>query len=205
MSPESDIFEQIKLYLPKYLTTDQREELYEDLKKFPDIPSYYLNNEELGQKLLQGDGWQGFIVIEFATGDRKTVSGVILSNSCDISPENVRALPVNVLFAPLIELQKYIDLLRASGKDHAQIGNIVDSVRKQRTNSIFYLPECPSSIRESLILLDDIHAHPLQDFLNRQPSSLFTLSQCFFYIFLIKLSIHFARFQEGVQRFTDAA
>ena len=205
MSFEDDIFEQIKLFLPKYLTPKHTRDLFSELSKFPDNMSFYLNPDDLREQLLQGDGWKGFIAINFHTGERKTVLGAVLSNSCDIDPQNVGSLPVNVLFAPLIELRKYTDSLRAFGKTNDQIQNTVINIKKQQVSNVFYLPECPGSIPESLILLGDIHAHPLQHFLAQSRQSLFTLNQYAFYLFLIKLSIHFSRFQEDVKRCADAA
>lgn len=197
----SDIFEQIRLFLPKYLTPAETRELFSELEKFPNNKSFYLNDANLESQMLQGDGWRGFIAIDFDTGARDLVSGMILSNSCDISPDNERDVQANILFAPLIEIRKYIDTLKVIGKTELQIGSIIESVRKQRVTSQFYLPERSGKIRESIILLDDIHAHPLKDFLARDTNSLFTLSQYAVYIFLIKLSIHFCRFQEEIRRF----
>ena len=200
MSLDDDIFEQSRLSFPPYLFAENKRELFSELLKFPENMSFYSYREEL----LQGDGWKGFIAIDFHTGERKTVSGAILSNSCDIDPQNVRSLPVNVLFAPLIELRKYTDALRTLGKKDDQIKNTIIDLKRQRITNVFYLPECPGFISESLILLDDIHRHPLQDFIVQPRQSLFTLNDYGFYIFLIKLSIHFTRFQEGVIRSASA-
>ena len=197
MSVDGDIFEQSRLYFPPYLFAKNKRELFSELLKFPENMSFYSIREDLREDLLQGDGWKGFIAISFQTGERKTVSGAILSNSCDIDPKNVRSLPVNVLFAPLIELQKYTDALGAIGKRDDQIENTIIDIKRQHITNVFYLPECPGFIPESLILLDDIHAHPLQDFIVQPRKSLFTLNQYGHYIFLIKLSIHLTRFQEG--------
>lgn len=205
MNPEDDVFEQIRVFLPKYLTPEQTRHLYSELQKFPDNRSFYLERADLRDQLLQGDGWRGFVAINFATGERKTVSGVMLSNSCDISPDNPRYFPVNVLFAPLIHLAKLVERLHNAGKTQAQIDSVVGDIRKQRITSIFYLPDHSASIPESVIVLDDIHAHPLTDFIAQERTKLFTLNQYAFYIFLIKLSIHLARFNEGVRRFSDAA
>jgi hypothetical protein len=202
---DADFFEQIKLSLPKYLTPKQKEDLFSELSKFPENYAFYLSNAAWAEQLLQGDGWRGFVAINFTTGEQKTVSGVIVSNSCDIAPDNVRDLPANVLFSPLIELSRYADQLRAVGKSAEQIASLLEAIRKQRVTSMFYLPEHPGICRESIILLHDIHAHPLPNFLGTERTCLFTLNQFAFYLFLIKLSIHFARFQEGVQRFDQAA
>ena len=205
MSVENDIFEQIRLFLPKYLSAEQQRELFSELAKFPDNFDFYLVREDLREMLLQRDGWRGFVVIDFVTGARKTVSGIVLSNSCDIAIENQRDFPVNILFAPLIALEKYKNSLRSVQKTDTQIDGIIGNIRKQYVTSIFYIPDWPGIMEESIILLDDIHTHPLQDFLQsaeRQP--IFTLNQYAFYLFLIKLSIHFSRFREGIQRFSSA-
>ena len=66
---------------------------------------------------------------------------------------------------------------------------------------MFFFPEVPGELEESVALLDDIHAHPLANFIECQRTRLFCLSQYAFYIFILKLSIHFSRFQEDVVRF----
>src|SRR5437870_4422628 len=109
--PDAEFFEQIKLFLPKYLTPEESSDLFSELAKFPDNMSFYLSNVELQNQLLQGDGWRGFVVVDFLTGNRKTASGVIVSNSCDVDLANIRDVPVNVLFSPLIELSRYRERL----------------------------------------------------------------------------------------------
>lgn len=207
MSPGDnfELFEQIRVLLPKYLTPAEKDDLFEELKRFPDNDSFYFDREDLRNELLQGDGWRGFVAIDFLSGNRKTVSGVILSNSCDIDSANVKAFPVKILFAPIINLGKYVERLRADGKVDDQIQSLLATVRKQRVANIFYLPPCPGVTEESFILMDDIHAHPLSDFLERDRQCLFKLNQFFFYFFIIKLSIHFCRFQEGVHRLAASA
>ncbi len=138
------------------------------------------------------------------TGSRKPVSGIILSNSCDIDAANVKAFPRNILFAPIIKLGKYVENLRADGKTQDQIDGILTTIRKQRVTNIFYLPPCPNVTEEGFISMDDIYAHPLLDFLARDRKPLFKLNQFFFYFFIIKLSIHFCRFQEEIHRFASA-
>ena len=198
-----DIFEKIELYLPKYLTPNQKSELFSELKKFPDNQNFYLFAEPV--ELLQGDGWRGLVAINFYTLERKSLSGVILSNSCDIDPKNTQPGEVKVLFCPLLKLSTYVELLGAAGKTTEQINNVLSDIDSQRVTTIFYLPSCAGVIEESIIVLDDIHAHPLQDFIRQDRSRLFSLNQYSFYIFLIKLSIHFSRFQENIQRFSTAS
>ncbi len=195
-----DIFEQAKLFLPKYLTPAQVKELYSELQKFPDNFNYYLNSL-IEDKYLQGDGWSGFLAVNFTTLERKQVSGVILSNSCDIDPANPTSRDRSILFSPLIPLRSYRALLERSGKNPAQIEQIETAISKQEITYIFYLPKYKEILDESIIILDDIHQHKLSDFQRREASKIFALNQYAFYLFLIKLSIHFSRFNEGLRRF----
>jgi len=202
---EGDIFEQVRLFLPKYLTPAQSDQLWSELSALPYIKNFYLPESESPPELLQGDGWRGFVVIEFYTGDRKDVAGVILSNSCDLQPHNRREPRRNILFAPLIELERYRERLLEAGKTLDQVEDIFRTIREQKITEIFYLPELPGSLPESMALLNDIHTHPAEDFLARTRKRLFTLGQTAFYLFLMKLSIHFSRFQEDVPRFEGNA
>jgi hypothetical protein len=102
-------------------------------------------------------------------------------------------------------MSQYEQLLLANGKSPAQVGSQFNEIRNQKVTSMFYLPRLSGVIEESIILLDDIHVHPLRDFLEVSHEPLFQLNQFAFYLFLIKLSIHFCRFQEGLKRFEDAA
>jgi len=194
-----DLFEQVKLFLPKYLTPAESRELFEDLKRFPQNKNFYLMGDS-PEELLQGDGWKGFVAIDFHQLEKRTVSGVILSNSCDIDVRNARTREMKVLFAPLIRLSKYEQLLTESGKARYQVDSILSSIRQQTVTYIFYFPSISGVMDEGIIVLDDIHAHPLGDFLGCSRTRLFTLNQYAFYIFLIKLSIHFSRFQENISR-----
>ena len=197
---EADLFQQARIYLPKYLSPEKQRDLWEELKSFPNNRSYYSTEAILAEQLLQGDGWRGFVVIDFHTLEKKVVSGVVMSNSCDIGAENPRALAPNVLFAPLIRLDAYCRLLRGAGQTETQIQSVCESIRKQRFTTIFYLPSHGDVLQESIVVLYDIHGHPLLDFTATDRSYLFRLNQFAFYLFLMKISIHFTRMQEGVAR-----
>src|SRR6266498_2622004 len=102
-------FEDFKAFLPAYLSPEKKEALFEQLRSYPANLEYYTRAGDAHEmaELLQGDGWQGFVAIKFETLERKVVSGIILSNSCDIDTRNRRDLPVDVVFAPLIKLSRY--------------------------------------------------------------------------------------------------
>ena len=205
MSMLDELFDQFKNFLPKYLTPSQKKELFDALSSYPDLPYHYLPPSSLDEDLLQGDGWRGFLLVNFITLEKKVVSGVILSNSCDIDPRHRRATPRSVLFAPLVSLERYGEAMHQGGLSAERIGNALREIRAQHVTYIYYLPAGQYGPKESIILLDDIHSEPLPHFLAEDRGLLFRLSQAAFYILLIKLSIHFCRAQEGVRRFPYSA
>ncbi len=199
----ADLAELARVYLPKYLTPKQKEELWAELRAFPSLSSFYLA-PDADEHTLQGDGWRGLIVVGFETGERRPVTGLILSNSCDIAPANARALPTNVVFAPLVALDRYVERLRGAGQTAEQVTSMLDAIRRQEVTSLFYLPALPYGPPESVAYLDDVHSHPASDFFSATRTRVFRLSMPAFYVLMLKLSIHFCRFQEGVQRFAAA-
>lgn len=204
MTFDPKVFEQFRVFLPSYLNTNQARSLFSELSQFPDNLDYYWGHSQRKDELLQGDGWRGFLVRDFRTGEQKSVSGVVLSNSCDVAVGNLRNLPANILFAPLIALEAYRKRLLIV-KSEAEVTDIVDNTVRQRVTNIFFLPRLGGVIEDSIVLLDDIHTHPLTDFLGRGPSALFKLKQHAWYLFLVKLSIHFTRLGESVPRFNVGA
>ena len=195
-------FDDIKSYLPQYLTTDQQQRLFRNLKDFENR-NYYTNRHP--SDMLQGDGWTGIEIVRFEDGARDRIRGILLSNSCDIDPANPRDLPPKIVFAPLIRLQRYEEVL--SGKLAREvIDNKISAIRRQRVSSLFFLPTGSGLDEDHVAVLDDLHTIPLRTFQDKSDRvKLFTLSQMGFYLFLFKLSIHFCRFQEAVIRDVEQA
>ncbi len=149
---------------------------------------------------MQGDGWRGFGAIDFHSLDRKTLSGLVLSNSCDLSLENTRATTPNVTFVPIMRLRKYLTALEANGHNEQQTAGVAASIRRQEVTSVMHLPAINSQMEESLAVFGDVRSQPLDHFMAGERSLLFRLSDFGFYLFLFKLSIHFTRMLEGVDR-----
>ena len=191
----------IQEHIPRYLTLDQREALAQALNKFPTNSEYYLIGKYTDE-LLQGDGWTKMQVLRFDTGERKNVLEIIFSNTCDIIPENKRDVPTNIVFAPILKLSNYVDLLRRAGLAGDRIGDKIASIKAQQISTIFYLPDAVGSLSEEhIVLLDDVHTMPSSAFQGAPGNTkTFTLSNLGFYIFIFKLSMHFCRLREDVSR-----
>lgn len=194
ISPES-----IKEQIPYYLTQEEKENLVKALDGFPRKIDYYINRFQ--NEILQGDGWTSVDVISFESRERKLVKAVLLSNSCDIASENKREFPAKLTFAPIIKLDSYVELLKKAGLGLQQVNDKLDAIRAQKITSLFYLPKGAYLEEDYIALLDDLHTVPYQVFNARtERQKIFTLSQVGFYLFLLKLSVHFCRFHEEVHR-----
>ena len=101
-------FEDIKDYLPKYLTPESEKTLFEELKSFPEnidsrIYTNYLKDENI---IFQGDGIEGLLFVNLPAERIEKVSAMILSNMCDTNPENVRLFHPNIVYSPIINLKQ---------------------------------------------------------------------------------------------------
>ena len=191
--------ESIKDQIPYYLTEDKKTALAKALADFPDRFDYFISRYK--DEVLQGDGWSGLQVVNFENGQKRPVKGIVLSNSCDIDPTNQRDFPVNLTFAPIIKLSSYVALMEHYGMGSEKIRSKLDSIRLQKVTSCFYLPKGEGLDEDYVAMLDDVHTLPFSSFYAREPrGKLFTLSQAGFYMFLVKLSLHFCRFHEEVER-----
>jgi hypothetical protein len=191
--------EEIRDHLPRYLTAGQQAELVRQLRDFENR-NYYTSL--FGDELLQGDGWSGVEILNFTDGNRDKIRGILLSNSCDISSSNPRDFPPKIVFAPLV---RFDDLARAlqnvPGLQPEKFDSKIIAIRQQRVSSLFFLPQGNGLEVDHVAILDDLHSIPLAAFSREaKKTKLFTLGQMGFYLFLMKLSFHFCRFQEGITR-----
>jgi len=197
--------EDFKLYLPKFLSTESDKELFDNLKDFPGnidtrIYTNYLADKEI---IFQGDGINNMLFVNLPNPEIKPVPGMILSNTCDIDLVNIRNFPSQVVYAPIFNLEKYYDaLVKNSKKTVEQLSSHIKSIKKQEITQIFYLPKVEGKIEESIVFFDRVCNLPnkLIERNNLNDRRLFTLSDYGAYLFLLKLSIHFTRIQDKVER-----
>lgn len=195
--------DELKLYLPKYLSTESEKQLFDELKSFPSnidqrIYTSFLEDEPI---IFQGDGLKNLLAINLPSTKIKTVPGIVLSNTCDIDPNNKRNYPSPIVYAPIINFKKYSESL----KDKLTIERVeshLEAIKKQYITQIFYLPPIDSKLDESIVFLDRVHHidNKYIDRSNLKDSRIFTLSDFGNYLFLFKLSLHFTRIQDKVER-----
>lgn len=197
--------ESLQQQIPYYLTAEDREVLLGELRTIAagGTADYVLNDYDGSFKecMLQGDGWQGFQLFLFESGERRSVRGIVLSNSCDVDPANRRDVPARVVFAPLVRLSAYKSLLEASGIGAKKIGDKIKSIKEQKTTNIFFLPAGGALEEDYVVRFDEAHSMPFASHVQEgDREKLFTLSTTGFYMLVFKLSVHFCRFQENVNR-----
>lgn len=197
--------EALQKQIPFYLTAEDQRALVDELKAIAGggAPEYMLSGyrDSFKEVMLQGDGWRGLQLFLFESGERRSVRGVVLSNSCDVDPENPRDVPGRVIFAPLVKLSEYKALLDGSGIDQEKVGTKIASIRAQKTTNVFFLPASGLLAEDYVVRLDEAHSMPVAAHIKGgEREKLFTLSNTGFYMLVLKLSVHFCRLQEQVNR-----
>lgn len=186
--------------IPYYLTRERAEGFLKELKNYSENTRLITDNQD--EQFLQGDGWRGFSAYNFEQSRAHSLRGIILSNSCDISPENKREIPAKVTFAPIVKLSAIEELFKSVLKASAATDKVA-AIRRQENTSFFYIPNQGLLDEDYVAWLGDVHSMPILPFLsdeNTKRERLFSLTMVGFYIFVIKLSIHFCRFHEKVDR-----
>lgn len=197
--------EEIQFFLPKYLSSNSENELFSCLNDFPDniddrIYTSYLQDNNI---IYQGDGIDELLVFKYPSCDSKKAKCIVLSNTCDLDLNNTRNFPSNIVYAPIIKLETYKNqVLSETGKNAKQIEDHLKAIKAQRITQVFYLPEYSDKLKESIVFLDRIYSIP-NDYVDREKlnnKKIFTLSDYGIYLFLFKLSLHFTRMQDKVER-----
>lgn len=194
----------LRQQIPYYLTAAPAQNvLVTELKKLIEgadrgyfIPAGY---DGYTAEMLQGDVWRGFQIFSFKSGNVNRARGIVLSNSCDVSAENARVLPPNVIFAPIVKLSKIVERFETHGLDSEKVASRLTAIKAQKVTNMFYLPADGLLDEDYVALLDDLHSMPFE--VHRQAAEkLFTLSMAGFYLFIFKLSVHLCRLHENVNR-----
>lgn len=195
--------EELKTILPKYLSPSNESELVKCIKEFPNIANgkFYTLNLKNEPVLFQGDGLKDLPIVNLPSADIKQKNVIIFSNTCDVDNSNKRYFPSNIVYAPIIKLKSYLKILEEEGKTTQQISNHIKALKKQEITQILYLPG-NKVIEESIVFLDKVF-NINNSYVNRSKLSserLFTLSDFGAYLFVFKLSLHFSRIQDKVER-----
>lgn len=201
-----NFWENVSIYLPPYLSETSKKKLFEDIDKFNKTgfeEEIYSNSFKDATYLMQGDGISNMFYVNLPSVESKYVNAIICSNTCDMSLDNLktRKNPARVMYAPILSFKKYKDLISSKyGEDHVK--SHLNDIKRQHVTQILFLPKWNDSSEDSIVFLDRMISLPLKDNLVHQSvkNRIFTLSDSGFYLFLLKLSLHFTRVQEKLDR-----
>lgn len=194
----------IRVYLPKYLSSENYEQLISELRSFPANIDKRMFTSGLERDIIyQGDGLRDMPIvnIEDLGLGVKYRPCMVVSNTCDMDLANTRLYPTTILYTPILQLSKYTHILEKYGATAEKIKNHIADVKAQKVSSMFYLPST-GDMDESVVFLDRI-LHVSQKYVDRNSVDnrrLFSLSDYGFYLFVFKISMHLSRIREGVNR-----
>jgi len=197
-------YEEIEKYLPKYLSAQKQKDLYEQLRDFPhNVHKIYGRDTSFKEGILQSDIVKAIPFYNLPDTNHKNTTVMVVSNSCDIDPANKRPTTPKISYVPIIRLNKFVELLKNNSIDEKRIQSTVESIKKQEKTNMFYLPKGQYMQEESIALFENIISINRDKFFSlamQSESKIATLGNYGFYMFLLKLSIHFTRIQEAVDR-----
>lgn len=196
----------LEKFIPKFLPEGEQDDLFSDLKQITkgDFLATYKNfyhtyGTQRELYLDQGDCIDNLPIFNLPNTTSKEGKGFILSNVCDVNTDNLRPIPMRILYAPILQLEKYkLQLKEKGGYDDEKIKAKIDIIRKQQVTNLFYIPQGDGIDYEGIVPLDHILSIPRTSLTpeNIRSHRLFQLSRTAWYIFLIKITYHFARTNE---------
>lgn len=197
--------DELKVFLPRFLSDNSEKALFEGLKGFPDNidKRFYTNKLRNENIIFQGDGIRDLLVINLPEPKIANAPAIILSNTCDIDVSNTRMFPTQIIYAPIFNLEKYRNsLIKNLFYNLEKVDAHISSIKKQEITQIFFLPSVHEKLEESLVFLDRINncSNKIVSLANIENQRIFTLSDYGEYLFLLKLSIHFTRMKDKVDR-----
>lgn len=189
------ILEDFQRQLPPFLTVASKEAILKGLQDFPEKFDPYLKSVN-DDSVEQGDVFSDVPLYFYEADQKKATLAIVLSNACDIAPENKRNFPVSAVVAQMLRLDRYLDRLRSASVQESAIRSIEKSIRSQHITNIFFLPQGASLDGDYIVLFDHLTSIPLSTFLQQKGKRLARFSLIGYYLFLFKLSVHFCRFPE---------
>lgn len=200
-------------FLPNYLNGESRDQLKKSLKQFHihesvdkiNYSNFYTNS--IFDFFLQGDlilevRFPHFNPKDFSF-EKAYTNAVIMSNTCDISSENNRALnQKECLLAPIIKLNGYLDQLKQLGKTDEQIQSHKQEIYAQKISNLFFFPLKNNWEEGFIAYLDKVFWFPTNELnsFDRNDDRIYCLNQFGFYLFALKISYHLCRLPEQNDR-----
>lgn len=195
--------EEIRDYLPTFLSQGSETAFLDEIRIFLNAQSkpFYASTLQREPVLFQGDGVDGLLVVNLPNPLVGPARVMLFSNTCDVNPANPRLFPSSLTYAPIFLLDRYLAALGAEHSEDRIRAHEYD-IRNQLVTQIFFLPQGGRLAGDSLVFLDRANSAQ-SDTLDRAKVPdlrLFTLSDFGAWLFVLKLSIHYCRIRDKVDR-----
>ena len=122
---------------------------------------------------------------------------MLVSNTCDMDLKD-KSRGKHILVALVVDYDVFASQEKTDSYTNVQWENYLESVRKNLITDILFIPE-NGEIKDSVVYLDKVFSCTLQQLLVMQEKDkikkILSLSQVGHYYFLIKLTHHFARYE----------
>ena len=196
--------DELRQFLPTYLSQGSRDAFVDEVRHFlhsEQTKPFYSLALQTKSILFQGDGITGLPILNLPDQEVRNGSAVLLSNTCDMDPSNARLFDSSLTYAPIFSLHRYLEALRKQTSNDRVAGHEKD-IRQQLITQIFFLPQGGNLEDDSIIFLDRIMSASSKTVPRHEVTDkrLFTLSDFGAWLLTLKLSIHFCRIRDRVDR-----
>ena len=193
--------EELRVFLSETLHKDNLEPVIREIEAMQHGRGMVAPSHE--EEMLQGDVY-GSVPCVTRQGGQLAISPrrvMLISNSCDASPGNKRHMPLELTVAPVLKLSRYAQLLEDHGVKSDTVSDVLRAIKHQEKTNLVYLPAGAGLEEEMVVLLEKAQSLTYDDFAtDGAPQRLAVLTQRGFWILLVKLSMHYLRPHEGVER-----
>jgi hypothetical protein len=195
--------EDLRRFMPTFLSQGSEKAFLDEIGAFArsDERPFYSSALRETPILFQGDGLSGLMIVRLPETTTKPGRALLLSNTCDVDPLNKRMYDASLTYAPILSLPRYLKALRASFSEERVI-NHEREIRQQLVTSIFFLPQ-GEDLDEDCLVFFDRAISASSEIVDREHvpgRRLFVLSDFGAWLLALKLSIHFCRIRDQVDR-----
>jgi hypothetical protein len=194
----------LEFALPRYLSDEKIDYLLKGLEDYPNMSNIYANSPP--DYWMQGDIFKDIDYPYYVDGKYEIAKtdAMLISNTCDVSLDNMRDFYTSQLaFVPVANLQSYENgLLTKFSRE--RVKSHIDAIRKQGITSFFYIPPKSTHDQEKFARFDMVFSIYLKNMKITKEQLLsnrvLSFSNNGFYILLYKISRHFTRIFEAIDR-----
>lgn len=188
-----------------FIDSSVKERCIEYFKQIPEGLEDWFFSSVPTSVLSQGDVLDKLDVVYLTVRDNLQEIQVIddspsmlLSHTCNINFEG-KSRSKYISVAPIFSFEEFARTAKPQGYSQKSWEDFLKDIKANRITDILYMPK-KGKLEESVVFLDricSIDPHVLKIRLEKDKSEkLLSLSQIGFYYFLIKLTHHFARFED---------